>query len=83
MLSGATLAKRLADARASVHYTFRRGSYWSAGVVRAAISVTGAAATTATPAAPCSLLLALETFETVSGATHLYLSEPRKVRANP
>ena len=45
------------------------------GVIRGAVSVTRAASTTTTPAAPCSLLLAMETFETVSGATHMYLTE--------
>ena len=47
----------------------------SHGVIRTLISVTRPASTTATPAPPCSLLVAEETFETVSGATHLYFTD--------
>ena len=43
------------------------------GVVRAAITVNHPATTSTSPAPPCSLLSSLETFETVSGATHLYV----------
>lgn len=45
------------------------------GVVRAAITVNHPATSSTAPAPPCSLLTSLETFETVSGATHLYITE--------
>ncbi len=43
------------------------------GVLRAAITVNHPATTSTSPAPPCSLLSSLETFETISGATHLYI----------
>ena len=45
------------------------------GVVRAAITVNRPATSSTSPAPPCSLLSSLETFETVSGATHLYVTD--------
>ena len=53
------------------------------GVIRGVVSVTRPASTTASPAPPCSLLLAMETFETVSGATHLYFNEQVAVGGFP
>ena len=47
----------------------------SRGVVRVSITVNRPATSSTSPAPPCSLLGSLETFETVSGATHLYVTD--------
>ena len=43
------------------------------GVVRATVTLNRPATSTTSPAPPCSLLTSLETFEIVSGATHLFV----------
>ena len=42
------------------------------GVIRAVVTVNRPATTSNSPAPPCSLLSSVETFDTVSGATHAY-----------
>ncbi len=73
-----------AAAETPVKFTVTAGQIFSTELTAAKLGVTngsraefiGSVQLTLTPKAPCSLTISLETFDSVSGATHVYLTNP-------